>query len=376
MANAVYIHIPFCMNRCFYCDFHTYVTREPQVVWNYLQALEKEIGKHSAGEIHTIYVGGGTPTFLDVKQMDYLLSIIEKAFPKRGKELEFTMEANPGTIDQEKLRLMKQGGVNRLSYGVQSFHDGLLKKIGRNHSRNQSYLAIEEARKAGIENISIDLMFGLPDQTMEMLEESLREAFQLKIPHLSVYSLKVEENTVFSKWERKGTLSLPDEDTEFMMFKQIIARAEEEGFHWYEISNFARNGYESKHNQVYWENREYYGFGAGAHGYLDGVRYANIGSTMKYIKEMKDKNSAIEQSQRVSIMEQMEEFMMLGLRMLRGVSPREFHERYGKELKDTFGSPIDEFVTKGLLEWKDESLRLTRNGVFLGNNVFAGFLSD
>lgn len=376
MADAVYIHIPFCENRCYYCDFQTYVTREPQVVWDYLQALEREIVKHSAGEIHTIYVGGGTPTFLDSKQMDYLLTIIDKAFPKRARDLEFTMEANPGTISQEKLRLMKQGGVNRLSYGVQSFHDGLLKKIGRNHTCYESHVAIAEARQAGIENISIDLMFGLPGQSMEILEESLREAFQLEVPHLSVYSLKVEENTVFGKWEKKGTLLLPDEDTEFMMFKHIIAKAEEEGFHWYEISNFAKEGYESKHNQVYWKNREYYGFGAGAHGYLDGVRYANIGSTIKYIKEMNNHNCAIEDSQSVSAMQQMEEFMMLGLRMLQGVSTREFYERYGKELKDVFGSAIDEFVEKGLLEWKDEYLRLTQTGVFLGNNVFAGFLSD
>lgn len=376
MANAVYIHIPFCRYRCYYCDFHTYVTRESQVVWNYLRALEKEIEKHSAGEIHTIYVGGGTPTFLDVKQMEYFLSMINKAFPKRSIDLEFTMEANPGTISKDKLQLMKQGGVNRLSYGVQTFNDDLLNKIGRSHTREESFKAIEEARQAGIENISIDLMFGLPGQSMEMLDESLKEAFKLNIPHLSVYSLKVEENTVFSKWERQGTLSLPDEDTEFIMFERIITKAEEEGFHWYEISNFARNGYESKHNQVYWKNKEYYGFGAGAHGYLHGIRYANIGSTMKYIKEMNNKNSGIEESQPVNSMQKMEEFVILGLRLSQGVSAREFQKRYGKELHEVFGPPINEFVAKGLLEWKDDRLRLTRSGVYLGNNVFAGFLSD
>jgi oxygen-independent coproporphyrinogen-3 oxidase len=376
MASSVYIHIPFCASRCYYCDFHTYVTRDPQVVWNYLRALNKEIMKHSFAEIHTIYVGGGTPTFLDEKQMDYFLTMLAKAIPKRAKDVEFTMEANPGTISKEKLRMMKEGGVNRLSYGVQSFHNGLLKKIGRNHTREQSFIAIEEAREAGIENISIDLMFGLPEQTMEILEESLVEAVQLMIPHLSVYSLKVEANTVFAKWQQKGMLTLPDEDTEFMMYQRIIEKLEEAGYHWYEISNFARKGFESKHNQVYWQNREYYGFGAGAHGYLNGTRYANTGSTIKYIKEMNEKDTAIEESEPVDLSQQMEEYMMLGLRMLQGVSREEFYERYGKKLTDVFGDTINEFVKKGLLEWTGNRLRLTREGVYLGNVVFAGFLGD
>lgn len=374
MADAVYIHIPFCANRCYYCDFQTYVTRNPQVVWDYLRSLEKEISNYSLGEIQTLYVGGGTPTFLEHRQMEFLLSVLDQAFPKRGENLEFTMEANPGTTDLSKLRLMKEGGVNRLSYGVQSFDDGLLGKIGRIHNRRQAFTAIEEARQAGITNLSIDLMFGLPEQTIEQFNESLTHALKLDIPHISAYSLKIEENTVFSKWEQKGRLSLPDEDTEIKMYELLIRKTEEQGYHWYEISNFAKHGFESRHNQVYWENKEYYGFGAGAHGYIHGHRYANYGSALKYSKEMVLNGDAVEESHPLSAMEQMEDYMILGLRLRRGVSSDDFYRRYQKKMTDVFADSIKKYIEEDLLAWDGDRLYLTKRGVFLGNEVFAGFL--
>lgn len=270
--RAVYIHIPFCTNKCHYCDFNSYVLKG-QPVMDYLRAMEQEMAytveQYPPGVIDTIFVGGGTPTVLTPDQMSYFLESVRKAFPNWSPSIEFSMESNPGTTDLDKLRAMRDGGVNRISFGVQSFNNDLLHGIGRIHNTDDVYRSIENAHKAGFSNMSIDLMFGLPNQTVEMLDHSVTKALELNLPHLSIYSLKVEENTLFHAMYHRNELPLPSEEDELDMYMLIMDRMKAAGYEQYEISNFAKPGYESRHNTVYWRNEDYYGIGAGAHGYVN-----------------------------------------------------------------------------------------------------------
>jgi oxygen-independent coproporphyrinogen-3 oxidase len=378
MAKSVYIHIPFCTNKCYYCDFNSYVTKNPQLVWDYLYALEKEMAetvqRFPAGEIRTIFVGGGTPTFLDAKQMVYFLETVARYFSNRSADIEFTMEANPGTTDVEKLKVMKQGGVNRISFGVQSFQDELLKRIGRIHDSRQVLESIANAKEVGFSNLSIDLIFGLPDQTVGSFRDTLQQAFALDLPHFSSYSLKVEENTLFHTLYEKDQLPLPTEEEEVAMYEILMEEMERHGYRQYEISNFARPGWESRHNMTYWRNEHYYGIGAGAHGYVNGERHVNAGPLTQYMQLVQEKGLPRIDQFTVTPLEQMEDHMMMGLRMMQGVSAKVFEERYHTTLEAQFGDVIDELVTLGLLEWNGERLRLTKRGIPLGNEVFARFL--
>ncbi|MBW7459754.1 radical SAM family heme chaperone HemW, partial [Paenibacillus sepulcri] len=283
--SALYIHIPFCTNKCFYCDFNSYVLKG-QPVDDYLTALEHEMELTAAAlppqEIRTVFVGGGTPTVLNPVQMERFLSSVKRHFPLYG-DLEFTMEANPGTTDPDKLAAMRAGGVNRISFGVQSFDNGLLEWIGRIHNVDDVYRSIENARAAGFDNLSIDLMFGLPGQTVQLLSESVDRALALELPHYSLYGLKVEENTLFHAMYERNELPLPPEDDELAMYMLLIEKLKGAGFHHYEISNFAKPGFESRHNTTYWRNEPYYGLGAGAHGYARGERHMNIKGVQPYI---------------------------------------------------------------------------------------------
>lgn len=280
--QSVYIHIPFCTNKCYYCDFNSFVTNNPQLVWDYLDALQKEMeitfARQPLDMVKTIFVGGGTPTFLNHEQMRHFLEMVQTHLGKYvTSDLEFTMEANPGTTDREKLALMHSLGVNRLSFGVQSFSNELLKRLGRIHDTDDVYRSIDNALAIGFTNLSIDLMFGLPDQTEEIFRETLDRALQLPTTHFSAYSLKVEENTLFHTLYQKDQLPLPTEDTELNMYLLLIEQMERQGYPQYEISNFAKPEYESRHNKTYWLNNEYYGLGAGAHGYVDQERHVNAG---------------------------------------------------------------------------------------------------
>ncbi|WCK53496.1 radical SAM family heme chaperone HemW [Aneurinibacillus sp. Ricciae_BoGa-3] len=379
MAEAVYIHIPFCTNKCYYCDFNSYVTKNPQFVWDYLHALDKEmaetIKRTPPSAINTIFVGGGTPTFLSPQQMQYFLESVQRHFPDRSETLEFTMEANPGTTDVEKLRIMKDGGVNRISFGVQSFNNDLLKKIGRIHDREQVYKSLDYAKQTGFTNLSIDLIFGLPDQTKELFQDTLNQAFSLDLPHFSSYSLKVEENTLFHTLYEKDQLPLPTEDEEVAMYELLMNEMEKHGYRQYEISNFARPGYESRHNMTYWKNEDYYGIGAGAHGYVNGRRHVNAGPLTQYMQLVDDTGLPRIEEFAVSKQEQTEDHMIMGLRMMKGVSAAAFAERFGATLKACFGNQIDDLVNLGLLQWKGDYLHLTKKGIPLGNEVFARFLN-
>lgn len=378
MPKAAYIHIPFCEHICYYCDFNKYVLRG-QPVSEYLQALRAEmktvLRQFPPQEIETIFVGGGTPTVLDHNQMAYFLESVNQSLDPGANTVEFTMEANPGNLDRKKLVLMRKAGVNRLSLGVQAFNDELLSGIGRTHKIADVFRTVELAKEVGFTNISVDLMFRLPGQTMETLKESLRVASALDIQHISIYSLQIEPRTIFYNRMRKGTLQLPDEDEEADMFQVILDTLEKNGLRQYEISNFARSGYESRHNQVYWQNEDYYGFGAGAHSYINGVRRVNAGWTKKYIRLIRENGIAFVDEHSVNLREKMEDEMFLGLRKAEGISKRHFEERFGQRIDDVFGDAVDRLLQRNLLVEEGDRIFLTKQGVFLGNEVFQEFIS-
>ncbi|TCS83748.1 radical SAM family heme chaperone HemW [Tepidibacillus fermentans] len=379
MAHAVYIHIPFCTNKCHYCDFNSYIA-QGQPVMDYLKALDLEMKKTleiiPIKKVKTIFVGGGTPTVLSLQEMEYFLKSVKNHFQSWDQEIEFTMEANPGTVEIEKLQIMKDYGVNRLSMGVQAFQDGLLSYIGRIHNVRDVYQSVDNAHKVGFTNINIDLMIGLPNQTLSMVKESLDKAFELDLPHFSVYSLKVEENTLFHRLFERNQLPLPPEDDELNMYLMTIEQMEIHGYRQYEISNFAKKGFKSKHNITYWKNEDYYGFGAGAHGYLNGKRHMNLKGVVPYIEKIeKEQQLPRIEEHEVSIEEKKEDMLMLGLRLLEGVKIADYERIFGESIETKFGSQISELVDKGLLIKDEIGIRLTKKGLIYGNEVFAEFIS-
>lgn len=375
--RAVYIHIPFCTNKCYYCDFNSYVL-QGQPVMEYLQALKQEMAhtvkQNPPGVIDTIFIGGGTPTVLTPTQMSYFLESVRKAFPNWSPSIEFSMESNPGTTDVEKLRVMRAEGVNRLSFGVQSFDNQLLRGIGRIHNVDDVYRSIDYAITAGFSNMSIDLMFGLPNQTIEMFDHSVTQALELNLPHLSIYSLKVEEGTLFHKMYHRNKLPLPSEEEELGMYVLVMDRMKAAGYEQYEISNFAKFGYESRHNMAYWQNEPYYGIGAGAYGYINRERHLNIKGVNPYIEACKQglprhDTFSIEES------EAMEDFMMVGFRLLAGVSSTRFAAQFDGALLDkVFFSPLRRLLKQGLITATKDGYRLTEQGLLFGNDVFGEFV--
>ncbi|PIC95973.1 coproporphyrinogen III oxidase [Sporosarcina sp. P26b] len=375
--RGVYIHIPFCQQICHYCDFNK-VFLKNQPVDRYIEAIGKEFyymkeAGHSFEEVETVFLGGGTPTALSVEQLDRLLTIVSQYVDVTTLK-EFTTEANPDDLSEGQLSILKEKGVNRLSIGVQTFNERLLKQIGRTHSNEDVERVIAAARSVGFENISIDLMYSLPTQTVSEWEETLDRALALDLPHYSAYSLIVEPKTVFYNRMVKGKLPLPGEDVEAEMFEMVIERMNAAGREQYEISNFAKPGYPSFHNLIYWENSQYAGIGAGAHGYLGKERYSNVGPLMHYIDHLEEGKLPRKDVHEVTLAESMEEEMFLGLRIVEGVSMQEFQKKFNRPIKEVFGKPIEKLQQQGLLHIDGDLLRLTRKGVFLGNTVFQEFL--
>ncbi len=373
--KAAYIHIPFCAQICHYCDFNK-VFLQGQPVEDYLMMLKKEFvlyqEQYSFSSLNTMFVGGGTPTALNERQLEMLCTSIRDIFP--FGEGEFTFEANPGDLSKEKLRILADHGVNRLSFGVQSFNDQLLQAIGRTHRVKDVYQSIELAQQVGFDNISIDLMYALPNQTLEDFFITVKEALALHLPHYSGYSLIVEPKTVFYNLLRKGKLKLPSEDAEADMYKILREEMANQGLYQYEISNFSLPGYESRHNLVYWNNEQYFGFGAGAHGYIDGKRYSNYGPIKKYIEPLRQGKLPIFEQHVVTKQEMWEEEMFLGLRKTAGVSISHFKEKFSEDPLDIFQKQVSEMIKKGLLQVDGDFIQLTKKGHFLGNEVFQSFL--
>ncbi|WP_088044414.1 radical SAM family heme chaperone HemW [Bacillus sp. EAC] len=377
MVSSVYIHIPFCQQICYYCDFNKFMM-DRQPVDQYLEYLEKEIvqslKRNPIMNLKTVFVGGGTPTALTIPQTQRLVDMINRHIIKGQNGIEMTFESNPNEISKEKLQILKDGGVNRISFGAQTFDEGLLKKIGRTHSPNEIEEAIQTAREVGIENINLDLMYALPGQTMDQFVDSLDKAMELPIQHISAYSLIIEPKTVFYIEMNRGKLKPAPEEDEAAMYDFLMKYLEEKGFHQYEISNFEKNGLESKHNLVYWNNEEYFGFGAGAHGYINGVRYSNAGPLKKYFQLIDETGVSIIHEHTVTKQEKMEEEMFLGLRKMKGVSQIEFQAKFGAPINEVFPNVIEKLTKDGLVEFDHEFLRLTHKGKLLGNEVFQQFL--
>lgn len=344
---------------------------------DYLAALNKEmlltLQQFPTKYVETIFVGGGTPTSLNEQQLYRFCENINQNLPIRGN-IEFTFEANPGDLSKEKLQILKDAGVNRISLGVQTFNNELLEKIGRVHQAKDVFHSVENAKKIGFDNISIDLIFSLPTQTVEDLKETLEIAFSLDIPHYSAYSLIIEPKTVFYNLLKKGKLPTPGEDTEAAMYELMMEEMDKHGFRQYEISNFSKPGYESRHNLTYWNNDYYYGFGAGAHSYVNGVRRSNIGPLKKYIEQINIGKLPYFDEHPVSMAEQMEEEMFLGLRKTEGISISEFISKFEKNPLELFEEEIKDLTHKKWLDIRDDYIFLSKEGRFLGNEVFQSFL--
>ncbi|AYA77085.1 oxygen-independent coproporphyrinogen III oxidase [Bacillus sp. Y1] len=376
MVKAAYIHIPFCEHICHYCDFNK-VFLKGQPVDEYLDALEEEIRltleKHPAEPLHSVFVGGGTPTSLTEKQLQRLLFSIKKYLPLE-QNAEFTFEANPGDLSDEKFRVLFEGGVNRLSFGVQTFDNQLLKEIGRTHRAEDVFASIEKAKKVGFENISVDLIYSLPNQTLDSFKETLQTALSLDIQHYSGYSLIIEPKTVFYNQMRKGKLPVPGEDAEAEMYSLLMEQMQLAGFQQYEISNFALPGHESKHNLTYWNNEEYYGFGAGSHSYVAGERIANHGPLKKYMDPIWNGTLPSHNIHKVENNEKWEEEMFLGLRKMEGISVDHFIQKFGVDPLSLFKNEIDSLQSRDLISFQEGKIALTKKGRFLGNEVFQSFI--
>ena len=371
--TSAYVHIPFCTQICYYCDFSkVFIKNQP--VDSYLEHLLEEFQSYDIQKLRTLYIGGGTPTALSASQLEVLLKGLTKNLDLSVLE-ELTIEANPGDLDADKIAVLKNSAVNRVSLGVQTFDDKMLKKIGRSHLEKDIYENIDRLKLAGFDNISIDLIYALPGQTMEQVKENVAKAIGLDIPHMSLYSLILENHTVFMNRMRRGKLPLPKEELEAEMFEYIIAELERAGFEHYEISNFSKSGFESRHNLMYWDNAEYYGIGAGASGYVNGVRYKNHGPIRHYLNAVEEGNARITE-EHLSQKEQMEEEMFLGLRKKSGVSMMRFEEKFGRSFDGLYGEIVRDLVQQGLMQIEGDRVRMTKRGLFLGDTVAERFILE
>lgn len=371
--TSAYVHIPFCTQICYYCDFSkVFIKNQP--VDAYLQALIREFRSYDITELRTLYIGGGTPTSISAVQLDYLLTELSRDLNLNTLE-EFTIEANPGDLTVDKIEVLQKSAVNRVSLGVQIFNDKHLKRIGRSHNEAQIYSTIDALKTAGFQNISIDLIYALPGQTMDDVRSNVAKALSLNIPHLSLYSLILEHHTVFMNKMRRGKLHLPTEDLEAEMFEYIISEMERNGFEHYEISNFTKPGFESRHNLMYWDNVEYYGVGAGASGYLDGIRYRNRGPIQHYLKGVSEGNARLSEEV-LSKNEMMEEELFLGLRKKEGVSIGKFEQKFGTSFEKRYGQIVQELQSDGLLKENNGFIQMTKKGLFLGDTVAEKFIVE
>lgn len=360
MPQSTYIHIPFCKKKCPYCDFISFNIDE-FLLEQYILCLKKQIKKElKEKSLKTIYFGGGTPSLLKERYFEEILSCFNE-----GQEV--TVEINPESASEGLLRGLKSLGVNRLSIGIQSFNDDLLKKIGRIHSSKEAIKTIETAREAGFENISIDLMYSLPFQDMKLWKEDLKTAVSLNIGHISAYGLKIEEGTPFG---RKVPENIPDDDLATDMWYHAIDFLEEKGFKHYEISNFAKPSFESQHNVNYWQNGEYHGFGLAAHGYVDGIRYSNTRDLQKYLENPFSK----EHTEKISFEEMIKEAIFLGLRLSNGISIKQFKEKYYFDIMEFYQKEINKHIENGFMTYEEDFLKLTKEGRLLSNSILADFV--
>lgn len=368
---SLYIHIPFCKQKCLYCDFTSFSGME-ELMDEYVNALSKEILLHKDKKFRTVFIGGGTPTFLSLNNLKVLFESVKQL--DLCKDVEFTVEGNPGTFTKEKLILLKEMGVNRLSIGLQAWQDDLLKKIGRIHTRQEFIESYNFAREVGFNNINIDLMFGLPEQRKEDWRETLRNIVILNPEHISCYSLIIEEGTPFYKMYENGLIKLPSEEDERKMYKYTLEYLEENGYFQYEISNYAKKHMECKHNLAYWNLQEYVGCGVAAHSYLDGYRCRNFETVYEYINKIKQNEMPILESYKNSKKDDMEEYMFMGLRKIKGINKEKFEKKFCKKINDVYGDIIYKYVKSGLIIDNGETLALSSRGIEVSNVIMADFI--
>lgn len=378
MEIGVYVHIPFCVRKCYYCDFISYSNKfemQEEYVKKLIEEIEdnKELLKNN--EITTIYIGGGTPSSIKPELIKNILNkICEISNIENKEDIEITIEVNPGTVTKNNLQMYKDCGINRLSIGLQSTNDKLLNKIGRIHNYEQFLNTYNWAVEAGFSSINVDLMLGLPNQTISDLKESLENIINLKPApkHVSVYSLIVEEGTKIEEKINNGELELPEEEYERNEYKYTKNYLELNGYKHYEISNFAKPGYESKHNMNCWEQKQYVGFGLAAHSYVNGSRYSNTCDLEEYLnKESKDVKIIHEEQ---TLEDMKKEYMLLGLRKIEGVCITKFKEKFGENPIYLFRNELQKLVEEGLIEIDLDNIKLTNKGLDFANLVWEEFV--
>jgi len=386
--TSVYLHIPFCTHRCAYCDFNTYAGQE-SLIPDYVEALRREIEIVAAGapsdiEVHTVFFGGGTPTLFSPDQFEAVLTSLRSEF-RLHPDAEVTIEANPGTVSLEDLRRLRSLGINRISYGVQSANTEELRLLERIHDFGVVMDAVAWARRAGFDNLNLDLIYGLPGQQLETWQRTVRRVLDLRPEHLSAYALTLEHGTPFGRWAERGLMAAPDPDLAADMYEWAALEFESAGYVQYEISNWGQPGRECRHNLQYWRGLPYLAFGAGGHGYAAGYRYSNALRIRTYIERVQNPSparlphplgpAAVNQHRQTPADER-GEYMMTNLRLVReGVSGREFERRFGVSLEECYRAEIVKLLEASLLEWEGDRLRLTRRGRLLGNRAFMEFIA-
>jgi len=374
---GLYIHIPYCIHKCGYCDFNSHPIKQDEMD-HYIDALVVEM-KHYAkiytntNIIKTIFLGGGTPTTLNPFQLERILKECVNEFTI-ASNAEITIEANPATVGIELMKSIRTMGYNRISIGVQSFDKAELKLLDRAHGPKEIHSTVDCARKAGFDNLSLDLMFAVPNQSLSSWENNLNKALEKNPEHLSTYNLTIEQGTAFSKLQSNGKLIMPDDDHQLELYKKTIERLTKKGFHHYEISNFARRGKECKHNITYWENKNTLGLGAGASSYMNGTRFKNINLPAHYIRQVKEKKIAVEHSETLELRQAMGETIMLGLRLLQGINIHQFEKRFQISFIKLFRNIISALKEKELVIIEKDYLRLSQKGLFWADSVILEFI--
>lgn len=374
---GIYIHIPFCKQKCFYCDFCSFANKN-EMQEKYVEAVINEIKNITHKKkytVTTIYLGGGTPSILNPEYIKNILQEIKSSF-KILDDAEITIEINPGTVNEEKLKRYKEYGINRLSIGLQSANDKILKNIGRIHDYKQFEETFFFARKCGFKNINVDLMIGLPTQAIEDVKQTLEKIIQKNPEHISVYSLIIEEGTIIEKLINENKLQLPDEETERIMYWTVVNELKENGYNQYEISNFSKKTYESKHNTNCWKQKQYIGLGTSAHSYLNKKRYSNTNNIEEYIKNIQESNI----SKNITIHEEqteestMNEYMLLGLRMIQGININEFKQKFKIDPTIKYKEILEKLQKENLIQITKTSIKLTKQGIDFGNIVWEEFI--
>ena len=368
---GIYIHIPFCKSKCAYCDFYS-GNFSPDDRAEYLTVLEKHIKRIAPSAdmytVDSIFLGGGTPTILGGEGIALIGNAVASTFSLSG-DLEFSVEANPGTVTHDDLKIMRSSGVNRISFGLQSSHDSELKMLSRIHSYSEFLSAYSDARDAGIDNINVDLMYGLPEQTVDSFAETVDRVSALSPEHLSLYGLKIEDNTPFGRM--RDSLSLPDEDSEYEMYMTAVEMLRSRGYRHYEISNYAKNGRECRHNLKYWDALEYIAFGPSAYSYFGGKRYGYIGSLTDYCAAVEDGREPIEYCEEITEQDREAEYIMLRMRLRDGISAEDFYSRFGIDFEEKYRDKLNKYISIGVMVKDRDRYFLTDRGMYVSNTVIS-----